>query len=188
MANVLIAIAILVGLAALLVATRPSTFHVERSITVAAPPERAFAQVNELRAWGAWSPWEKKDPAMQRTWEGPRAGTGAVYAWSGNKDVGEGRMTIVRSDPPSRIAIELRFFKPMKATNAVLFAFTPVAGGTRVTWTMDGRNGFVAKALHLVMDLDAMVGGDFERGLAALKLVAEGAAASVVDLAAARSS
>ena len=173
MGNVLIGIAAVVVVLGVVVATRPATFHVERSITIAAPPENAFAQVNDFRAWGAWSPWEKKDPQMQRTFDGAPSGTGATYAWVGNNEVGEGRMTIERSEKPSLVAIKLEFFKPFAATNAATFTFTPASAGTKVTWAMDGRNNFVAKAVHLVMDMDKMVGGDFERGLAALKTVAE---------------
>lgn len=170
---VLIGVAAAVVLLVIVVATRPARFRIERSIAIAAPPETPFAQVNDFRAWGAWSPYERKDPQMTRTYDGPPAGTGAVYAWSGNHEVGKGRMTIVRSESPSALAIELEFFEPFVATNTATFAFVPVPGGTRVTWAMDGRNGFLGKAISLVMDMDAMVGGDFEKGLAALKSVSE---------------
>ena len=178
MTNVLIGLAAAIVVLVAVVATRPDTFHVERSITIAAPPERAFAQVNDFHAWGGWSPWEKKDPQMKRTYGGAPSGTGATYAWAGNNDVGEGRMTIERSVEPSLLVIELQFLKPFAATNTATFTFTPTPGGTKVTWAMDGRNNFVAKAVHLVMDMDTMVGGDFERGLAAMKTNAEGATAN----------
>ena len=173
MSNVLIGIAAVIVVLGVVVATRPATFHVERSITIAAPAESAFAQVNDFHAWGSWSPWEKKDPQMKRTFDGAPAGAGATYAWAGNNEVGEGRMTIERSVEPSLVAIKLEFLKPFAATNAATFTFTPGPAGTKVTWAMDGRNNFVAKAVHLVMDMNKMVGGDFERGLAALKTVAE---------------
>lgn len=177
MGNIVTAVAAALVVLVLFVATRPPAFHVERSITIAAPPESAFARVNDLHAWGAWSPYEQKDPQMKRTWDGSPSGTGAVYAWAGNGEVGEGRMTIVQSDAPSRIAIKLEFFRPFAATNTATFTFVPTPEGTRVTWAMDGRKNFVAKALHLVMNMDTMVGGDFEKGLVALKTLAEDATA-----------
>jgi hypothetical protein len=173
MGNIFIGITAVIVLFVLIVATRPSTFHIERAITIAAPPESAFVQVNDFHEWAAWSPWEKKDPGMKRTYEGPQSGTGAVYAWTGNHEVGEGRMTIEKSDKPAKVAIKLEFFKPFAATNAATFTFAPVPEGTKVTWAMDGQNNFMAKAVHLFMDMDKMVGGDFERGLVALKTVAE---------------
>jgi hypothetical protein len=177
MGNVIIAVAAALGLLALFVATRPPAFHVERSISIAAPPESAFARVNDLHAWGAWSPYEQTDPQMKRTYDGPPSGTGTVYAWNGNNEVGEGRMTIVQSDAPSLIAIELEFFRPFTATNTATFTFAPTSAGTGVTWAMDGRKNFLAKALHLVMNMDKMVGRDFEKGLVALKTLAENAPA-----------
>jgi uncharacterized protein YndB with AHSA1/START domain len=173
---------ILLALAAALVvflafvATRPPTFHVERSITLAAPPERAFAQVNDFHAWAAWSPWDKLDPQMKRTFEGAPAGVGASYSWVGNKQVGEGRMTIEKSEPARLVSIKLEFIKPFEATNTATFAFAPDGAGTKVTWSMDGNNNFVGKLFSVFMDMDKMVGGDFERGLASMKTIAEGGA------------
>ncbi len=184
--KILIGVVIVIGLLALLVASRPSTFHVERSITIAAPAEEVFARVNDLKAWGAWSPWEKKDPDMTRSFTGPPAGAGATYAWAGDKNVGEGRMTIERSERPSLVALRLEFFKPFAATNSARFEFTPVPDGTKVTWSMDGHNNFICKAVSLVMDMDKMIGTDFESGLAALKSGAESAAAAEHAAAAAR--
>jgi uncharacterized protein YndB with AHSA1/START domain len=181
--NILIGIAAVIAVLVIVVATRPATFHVERSITIAAPPERAFLQVNDFHAWAAWSPWEKLDPQMNRTFEGPSSGAGASYAWTGNDKVGAGRMTIERSQAPSQIAIKLQFIKPWTATNATLFVFTPISEGTKVTWAMHGHNSFGAKAASLFMDMDKLVGGDFERGLAALKTVAESAAQANVPTA-----
>ncbi len=163
------------GLAVLatVIATRPSEFHVERSITIAAPPEHAFAKVDDFRAWSTWSPYEKLDPQMKRGYEGPSSGTGAVYTWAGNGNAGEGRMKIERSETPSRIDIELQFYKPFECTNTATFTFTPTPEGTKVTWAMEGQNGFLAKAASLVFDMDRLVGDDFEEGLAALKVQAE---------------
>lgn len=173
--KILIGIAVVIVLFVLVVATRPSTFHIERSTTIAAPPESAFAPVNDFHAWGAWSPWEKIDPQMKRTFEGAPSGAGSIYAWAGNHEVGEGRMTIVKSDKPSHVAIKLEFFKPFAATNAATFTFVPVPEGTKVTWAMDGQNNFAGKAISLFMDMDKMIGDNFERGLADLKTVAESA-------------
>jgi len=154
------------------VASRPSAFHVERSIDVAAPPERVAAHVNDFHAWTAWSPYEKKDPGMKRTYSGAPSGRGASYAWQGNAEVGEGRMTIERTSA-TETRLRLEFLKPFATTNAVTYTFTPAAGGTRVTWGMDGEAGFVTKAFHLFFDMDALVGKDFEQGLAALKTASE---------------
>ncbi len=161
---------------ATVIATRPSEFHCERSITIASAPESAFAQVNDFHAWTAWSPYEKLDPHMKRGYEGPSAGAGAIYTWAGNDKVGEGRMKIVRSDVPSQVALELQFVRPFECTNTAVFTFTPAGDGTRVTWAMEGKNNFIAKAISLVFDMDKLVGEDFERGLAALKVQAEIAA------------
>ena len=158
------------------VATRPPTFHVERSTTISAPPEKAFALVNDFHAWSSWSPWEKLDPQMQRSFAGTPSGPGAVYSWVGNKEVGEGRMTIEKSEPNSLVAIKLEFLKPFTATNQATFSFSSVPEGTKLTWAMDGRNNFMAKAIHMFMNMDKLVGSDFERGLAALKTQAESGA------------
>lgn len=173
--KILIGVAAVIVLFVVVVATRPATFHIERSVTIAAPAENAFAQVNDFHAWANWSPYEKLDPQMKRTFDGAASGTGAKYAWSGNKEVGEGRMTIDKSDKPSRIEIELEFIKPFAATNTATFTFVPSPEGTKVTWAMDGKNTFVSKAFHLFMDMDKLVGKDFESGLSALKTLAEAA-------------
>jgi len=171
--KILIGAALVLVSLAVVVATRPATFHIERSLAMSAPPERAFAQVNDFHAWKAWSPWEGKDPAMQRTYSGAPAGAGAVYAWAGNKEVGEGRMTILSSEAPSRIAIKLEFLKPFVATNTASYSFVPAPGGTRVTWAMDGDLNFFMKAFHLFVNMDKLVGADFEKGLAQMKTAAE---------------
>lgn len=171
--KILIAVVIVVlGLAAF-VATRPAEFRVTRTATYAAPAPAVFAQVNELRKWEAWSPWAKKDPQMKQAYEGPAAGAGAVASWVGNKDVGEGRMSIVESRPAELIRFKLEFFKPFAATHTAEFTFKPAGNQTAVTWSMSGQNNFIAKALHLVFDMDKMVGGDFEAGLASLKTIVD---------------
>jgi carbon monoxide dehydrogenase subunit G len=154
------------------VVMQPSEFRVERSAVIPAPPAAVFTQINDLRRWEAWSPWEKVDPALKKTYDGPPAGLGASFAWAGNHEVGEGRVTITESRAPERVGIRLEMITPMAATNAVTFTLAPEGDGTRVTWSMTGHNGFVSKAVGLVMDMDKMVGGQFEKGLANLKVAA----------------
>ena len=171
--KILIGIVIVIVLLVIIVASRPSTFRVQRSITIAASPENVFARINDFRDWGAWSPWEKKDPNMKRTFGDKTAGVGGTYAWAGDKNVGEGRMTIERSERPSLIQIKLEFFKPFAGTNTATFAFTPAPSGTTVTWSMDGRYNFITKGVSMVMNMDKMIGTDFADGLSNLKAVAE---------------
>jgi uncharacterized protein YndB with AHSA1/START domain len=158
----------LVVVGALVVATRPSRFRVERSAQVAAPPHVVFSLIDDFHRWERWSPWEKIDPDMTRSFDGPPSGPGARYAWSGDANVGSGRMTITESRPGERVEIRLEFFEPMAATNQARFELTPAAGGTHVAWIMEGEHGFLGKAISLFMDMDAMVGGQFEKGLADL--------------------
>jgi uncharacterized protein YndB with AHSA1/START domain len=165
----------LVVILVIIIALQPKDFTVTRSATVAAPPERVFAQVNDFRAWEAWSPWAKMDPAAKNEFGGPPAGEGSTFAWSGNDQVGEGKMTIVESKPAERVGIRLDFVKPFACTNQTLFTFKPEGAGTAVTWSMSGEKNFFAKAFGLFMDMDEMVGSDFEKGLASMKAAAEGA-------------
>ncbi len=151
------------------VAMQPAEFSVERSTEIPAPSADVFPHVNTLRRWEAWSPWAKRDPNMNTTYSGPESGVGASYAWNGNKDVGQGRMEITESRPNEHIGMRLEFMKPMKATNTVNFRFEPVGGNTRVVWSMNGTNNFMGKAFGLFMNMDKMVGGDFEQGLASMK-------------------
>lgn len=167
------AVAVIVAAFLVIVALQPSDFRVERSATMRAPATAAYAQVNDFHRWRDWSPWEKVDPQLKRSYEGPRAGTGAQYAWVGNKDVGEGRMTIVESRPGELVRIKLEFFKPFAAVNDAQFSFKPSGDATAVTWSMTGRNNFLAKAICLFVDMDRMVGGMFEQGLAQMKAVVE---------------
>jgi len=172
--KILIVVVLILGALAPYIATRPSEFRVARSRTVAAPPEVVFAYVNDFHKWPEWSPWEKKDPGMKREHSGAPAGPGAVYAWSGNDQVGEGRMTITDSRPPQRVTIRLEFIKPWAATNTAQFDFAPSGSGTNVTWAMTGRHNFMAKAMFLFMNLDKLVGPDFENGLANLDVTTAG--------------
>lgn len=173
---------ILIGLAAVIVillvviAMQPPEYKIERSATINAPPATVYGNVNSFHKWQVWSPWEKLDPAMKRTIDGPESGTGAKYHWTGNKEVGEGKMEITESKPAELVKIKLDFIKPMEGTSDTLFTFTPEGSGTKVTWTMSGKNNFVGKACSLVMNMEKMVGKDFEKGLAQMKAVSEEAA------------
>lgn len=169
----LLGLAVVIAAFGAVVATRPGSFVVTRSATIFAPPDRVFPHVNSLRSWTAWSPWEKLDPALKREFEGPESGPGAIYRWQGNKNVGVGSMTISDSQPSELVRIKLEFLKPFAATNDVQFKFEPDGNKTRVTWSMTGNNNFMAKAMHMFMNIDKMVGGQFEKGLANLKSVAE---------------
>lgn len=176
----LIALGLLVVLAALVLvaAVRPPAFTIERSQEMACPPARAFAFVNSFRAWSGWSPWEQVDPQMQRTYGGAEAGVGATYAWSGNKKAGQGSMTITASEPGQRIAIALVFTAPWKATNTTEFRFSVAPnGGAIVRWQMTGENPFFFRLMGLFFNMDKLVGKDFEKGLAAMKQLAEAPAA-----------
>jgi len=160
-------------LRSILGAFAPKAFRIERSATIKAPASAVFAQVNDFQNWRAWSPWEKLDPALKRSYDGPVSGTGAKYAWIGNRKVGEGRMTIVESKPGELVRIKLEFFKPFAAVNDAQFSFKPAGDGTAVTWSMTGHNNFLSKAICLFVDMDKMVGGMFEQGLAQMKAVVE---------------
>lgn len=173
--KILIAIAAIVVIFVVIVATRPSDFRIARSTTIAAPPAVIFEQVNELRKWEAWSPFMKMDPSMKLTYEGPQSGNGASQSWVGNNQVGEGRMTITESRPNELIKFRLDFVKPFAGTNTAEFTFKPEGNQTVVTWAMLGKNNFVCKAVGLFMDMDKMCGGEFEKGLASMKAIAEGA-------------
>jgi uncharacterized protein YndB with AHSA1/START domain len=171
----LIALAVVVVAFAAIVAMQPSEFRVARTATIAAPAPAVFAQVNDFHKWRAWSPYDELDPAMRRTYTGAPAGAGASYAWVGNSQAGEGRATIIDSRPNDLIRIQLDFVKPFAGTAFAEFAFRPEGDRTTVEWRLAGRNNFLAKAVHLFLDMDRMVGGQFEQGLAQLKSVVEGA-------------
>jgi hypothetical protein len=173
--KILIALAVVVAGLAVIIALQPSDFRISRTATIAAPAPVVFAQVNDFHNWTAWSPWAKLDPAMKQTYEGASAGPGAIYTWVGNREVGEGRMTIVESRPSELIRVKLDFVKPFAGTSVAQFTFRPEGDRTAVTWTMTGEKNFVAKAIHLVMNMDRMIGDQFDKGLAAMKAVAEAA-------------
>lgn len=173
--KILIAIAVVVMALVGVVAVQPSGFRIARTTTISAPPLAVFAHVNDFHKWETWNPWAKLDPAMKQTYEGAAAGTGAIYTWAGNREVGEGRMTLTESRPSELIRIKLEFLKPFRATNTAEFTFKPDGDRTVVTWTMTGEKNFIAKAVGLVMNMDRMVGGQFETGLARMKSVVEAA-------------
>src|ERR1041385_2038643 len=169
--KILIALGVLIVVLAIVVAMRPDDFRVSRSATIPAPAAVVFDQVNDLHRFQDWSPWAKIDPNCKVTYDGPPAGAGASFAWAGNKDVGEGRMTVIESRPGELVRFRLEFLKPFKATNTAEFTFKPAGNQTEVTWSMFGKNNFIMKAVGLFMDCDKMVGPDFEKGLANLKTV-----------------
>ena len=171
--KIALTVVVLLAILAIVIATRPAEYRVSRSQSIDAPANGVYAQVADFHRWKAWSPWEKLDPSMQTEYAGEAGTPGASYAWKGNDKVGEGRMTIIDARPGQLIAIKLEFIKPFASVATTRFDFTPQGGTTQVTWTMDGHNDFAGKAFSLVMDMDKMVGGDFERGLSQLKTVAE---------------
>jgi uncharacterized protein YndB with AHSA1/START domain len=157
---------------AVVVALRPDEFRVERSAKINAPPEIVFAQVNDLRKWETWSPWAKLDPDTKYTYEGS-TGKGSSVSWAGNDKVGKGRMTILDSESPKYIRIKLEFVEPMEATSNMEFYFKAEGEQTAVNWSMQGENNFMGKAFFLLMNAEAKIGNDFDKGLASLKTVAE---------------
>lgn len=159
---------------AVIVALQPAEFRVQRSLVTKASPEAVYEQVVDFKKWENWSPWEKLDPTMKKEFSGPPSGLGTSYHWIGSDEVGEGRMTIAKAEAPKRIEIDLEFLKPWAARNPTTFTFEPEGSGTRVTWSMRGKNDFIGKAFCLVTDMDAMIGGDFEKGLAGLNAAAGG--------------
>ncbi len=173
---ILIAVAVIILLFLGIVAIQPSDFRITRSINIAAPADVVFVQVNDLRKMDAWSPWLEPDPAVKKTYEGPSSGEGAVFAWAGNNEVGEGRLTITESRPYELVRLRLDFVKPLATTNTAEFTFEPEGDQTIVTWSMFGKRPFLGKAISLFMDMDKMIGGNFEKGLANMKNIAEGVA------------
>ena len=170
-----LAVLVLIVLAAVLAyaASRPNTFRVERALFIDAPPEHIFALINDFHHWTAWSPWEKLDPTMTRTYAGAALGKGAAYEWDGKGKAGKGRMLLTRSNASTLILIQLDFIKPFEAHNIAEFTLVPQGTATQVTWAMYGPQPLVAKVMGLVFSMNRLVGGDFETGLANLKRVAE---------------
>ena len=173
--TILIVLALIVVAFVVVVARQPAEFRILRTTSIKAPPAIVFAQVNDLHKWQAWSPWAKLDPMAKNSFEGPGAGTGAIFGWVGNNQVGEGRMTITESQPDTRVCFKLDFLKPFKATHTAEFSFKPVGDQTLVNWSMSGTNNFMFKAVRLFMNCDKMVGDQFEKGLVDLKAISESA-------------
>ena len=171
----IVVVVLLVVVAAVLIyaASKPNDFRVQRSLAIKAPPEKIYAQIADLKGWQAWSPYEKKDPAMKRTLSGAPSGKGAIYEWEGNKNVGTGRMEIVEANAPLKIAIKLDFLKPFEAHNTAEFTMVPAGDATNVTWAMYGPSAFMMKVMGTFMNMDKMVGDDFAIGLASLKALVE---------------
>ena len=168
-----IALAVLIAAVLVFAATRPDTFRVQRSTTIKAQPEKIFRLVNDLHQWAAWSPYEKKDPAMNRTFTGSPSGKGATYEWDGNKNVGKGRMEIIDSVSPFKIEIKLDFIRPFEGHNIAEFTFAPRGDSTDVTWAMYGPAPFLSKLIGLFINMDSMIGNDFAAGLSNLKNLSE---------------
>jgi uncharacterized protein YndB with AHSA1/START domain len=170
-----IAIVLVLLIAALLIyaATKPDSFRIERTTTIKAPPEKVFSLINDFHQWEAWSPWEKIDPALKRTYSGAASGTGAVYEWDGNKDIGQGRMEITESSPSSKVSLKLDFVKPFEAHNRVDFTLATQGDSTTVTQAMYGPSPYMSKLMTIFFSMEKMVGSKYEEGLANLKALAE---------------
>ncbi len=176
---IVVAMIAVLALVALVIASRPAQFRIERNAIVGAPPEVVHGIINDLSQWGQWSPYEGRDPNMKKSFEGPSSGPGAVYIWNGNNQVGEGKLSIVDTNPGRLVRMKLEFTRPFKCTNDVNFVIAPEPAGSRVSWIMDGKNNFVSKAMSLFIDMDKMVGTDFEHGLANLDRIASSVLKSV---------
>jgi hypothetical protein len=172
---IIVVVLLVVAVAAVLIiaALKPGAFRIQRSANIKAPPDKIYPHINDFHNWPAWSPWEKLDPALKRTYSGTASGLGAVYEWEGNKQVGKGRMEITQATPASRIAIKLDFLKPFEAHNTAEFSLESQSDATTVTWAMHGRQPFLIKVMSLFCSMDKMVGKDFEAGLANLKTISE---------------
>jgi hypothetical protein len=171
----IIAVVIAIAIAVVLISamTKPDILRVQRVATIKAPAESIFQVINDFHRWGSWSPWENRDPAMKRTFSGAGNGKGAVYAWDGNRNVGSGRMEILDASMPSKITIKLDFFKPFEGHNTAEFTMLPQGDATYITWVMHGPAPFMSKVMQVFMNMDNMIGKDFEIGLANLKKLTE---------------
>ena len=172
-ALVAIVLAIAVAIVLILAATKPDTFSVQRATSVKASAEKIFPLINDFHQWGTWSPYEARDPTMKRSYSGSANGVGAIYGWDGNKNIGSGRMEILDAAAPAKIVIKLDFFKPFEAHNTAEFTMLPQGDATNVTWVMHGPASFISKLMQVFMNIDRMVGKDFEIGLANLKRLTE---------------
>ncbi len=171
----IVAVILAIAIAAILVlaATKPNTLRVQRAIGINAPAEKIFPLISDFHQWRSWSPYETKDPAMKRTYSGTDSGKGAAYAWDGDKNVGSGRMEILETSAPQKIVIKLDFFTPFEGHNTAEFTMLPQGNGTHVTWVMYGPANFMSRLIQVFMNMDNMIGKDFEAGLASLKKLTE---------------
>ena len=170
----LIAIVIVVLIAAILIyaSTKPDIFHVERSINIKASPEKIFPYINDFHLWDAWTPYNK-DPKIKKTYSGSDSGKGAHYAWEGNKDVGVGDITITDTTPPSKLVFDLHMIKPFEGRNVAKIHLNAAGDSTNVTWSLVDKHNLMLKTVSLFINLDNVIGKDFEIGLARLKAIAE---------------
>jgi hypothetical protein len=171
----IVVVVLLIVVAGILIhaATKPNDFRVERRLAIKAPPEKIYAQIADFHAWASWSPYEKKDPDMKRSFTGAPSGKGAVYAWDGDKNVGAGRMEVLDAPAPSLVKIKLDFLKPFEGHNTAEFTMVPAGDATAVTWAMYGPSPFMMKVMGTFMNMDKMIGDDFAVGLANLKAASE---------------
>ncbi len=171
--TIAIVLAVIIIAILILAARKPDRFKVQRSASIKAAPEKIFPYLNNMHNFAAWSPFEKLDPDMKRSYNDVASGKGATYAWEGSGKVGQGRMEIVDETVPSRVVIKLDFTKPFRASNTVEYTLTAKGDATEVTWAMSGAAPFPARIVHVFFDMDSMVGKDFETGLDNLKNLAE---------------
>ncbi len=172
-AIIAVVLAIAIATVLILASAKPDTFSVEREIGVKAPPEKIFPLINDFHRWGSWSPYENRDPAMKRSYGGAESGKGAVYAWEGNKNVGSGRMEILQASVPTTIVIKLDFLRPFEGHNTAEFTMLPQGDATRLTWKMHGPAQLMSRVMQVFIDMDRMIGKDFEVGLTNLKKLTE---------------
>jgi uncharacterized protein YndB with AHSA1/START domain len=171
--SIAIIVVLLIGGVLLYAATQPDTFRIHRTASIKAPPDKIFALINDLRRFNTWNPYERKDPNLKGSYSGSASGKGAMYVFAGNQDVGKGSVEITDSVPPHKVSMQLHMIEPMEARNNVEFTIEPRGDSTSVTWAMHGPVSYFGKIVHLFFNVDRMVGGDFEAGLANLKAVAE---------------
>ena len=171
--TILTVLAVLIAAILAYAATKPDTFEIRRSASIKAGPEKLFAIISDYHNWDRWSPWNKHDPEMKKTISGAPSGKGAVYEWAGNKMVGKGRIEIVDAVPSSKITMKLDMVEPMQANNIAEYTLEPKGDTTTVTWALRGPSPYMSKVMGVFMDMDKMVGGAFEEGLASLKTIAE---------------
>ena len=169
----IVVVIVVIGLVLAIAQSRPNEFTVPRTVRIAAPPERIYPDIVDFHRWPEWSPWERMDPAMQKTYTGAASGRGAVYEWAGNSKVGQGRMEITDASAPTSVTVKLDFMKPFETHNTARFTLVPAGGFTDVTWSMFGSSPLMIKLMGIFFNMDKLVGKDFERGLASLKALAE---------------